>query len=311
MWEWYTGIMVWKSQNPWTGLRGQFYDWFGEQLGSFFGSKIANENIHVQMNLSNRQISIINHSLSNFSNFNIVYEIYQLNNSIVDHFESGICDCFDRDLVLANSVFRCCFIPDLDNIHFIQLKLIHYFDENDNYRGNKFNINNKINNKYNNINNNIENNDNNNNNNNNKKEKRGTGEIISRNFYWIGKDNNDDGFDDFLPLQNLLSPKISVEISQNFIVGNFFHLIVKIKNNSTMEEGILAFFLRIQILYSENDLDQVLPVHYDDNYFSLLPEEERSIGISFNYNEEYNQDQLPILKISGWNLSPSYLPIDR
>ena len=28
MWEWYAGVFVWKSQNPWTGLRGQLYDWY-------------------------------------------------------------------------------------------------------------------------------------------------------------------------------------------------------------------------------------------------------------------------------------------
>ena len=28
MWEWYTGVIIWKTQNPWTALRGQMYDYY-------------------------------------------------------------------------------------------------------------------------------------------------------------------------------------------------------------------------------------------------------------------------------------------
>jgi len=31
MWDKYTGMLVWKNQNPWTSLRGQFYDVYLEQ----------------------------------------------------------------------------------------------------------------------------------------------------------------------------------------------------------------------------------------------------------------------------------------
>src|SRR6185295_19044255 len=38
MWQWYAGIFVWKSQNPWTGLRGQLYDWYLDQTAGFYGT---------------------------------------------------------------------------------------------------------------------------------------------------------------------------------------------------------------------------------------------------------------------------------
>ena len=28
MWDWYTGTIIWKTQNPWTALRGQMYDYY-------------------------------------------------------------------------------------------------------------------------------------------------------------------------------------------------------------------------------------------------------------------------------------------
>jgi mannosylglycoprotein endo-beta-mannosidase len=28
MWDWYTGFIIWKTQNPWTAMRGQMYDYY-------------------------------------------------------------------------------------------------------------------------------------------------------------------------------------------------------------------------------------------------------------------------------------------
>ena len=52
MWKKYTGFLIWKTQNPWTGLRGQFYDHLLDQTAGFFGCRCAAEPIHVQLNLS-------------------------------------------------------------------------------------------------------------------------------------------------------------------------------------------------------------------------------------------------------------------
>ena len=41
MWDWYTGFLVWKSQNPWPALKGQFYDWFLDQNATYYGFKHA------------------------------------------------------------------------------------------------------------------------------------------------------------------------------------------------------------------------------------------------------------------------------
>ena len=56
MWGPYTGVLIWKTQNPWGGLRGQLYDWLLEQTGGFFGAKAACEPLHVQLNLASLQV---------------------------------------------------------------------------------------------------------------------------------------------------------------------------------------------------------------------------------------------------------------
>lgn len=58
MWSKYTGVLIWKNQNPWTGLRGQFYDHLLDQTAGFFGCRCAAEPIHVQLNLATYSIEV-------------------------------------------------------------------------------------------------------------------------------------------------------------------------------------------------------------------------------------------------------------
>ena len=58
MWSKYTGVLIWKTQNPWTGLRGQFYDHLHDQTAGFYGCRCAAEPIHVQLNLATYYIEV-------------------------------------------------------------------------------------------------------------------------------------------------------------------------------------------------------------------------------------------------------------
>ena len=60
MWDWYTGILIWKSQNPWTALKGQFYDWFLDQNAGYYAYKHAAAPVHVQLNLLDSALYIVN-----------------------------------------------------------------------------------------------------------------------------------------------------------------------------------------------------------------------------------------------------------
>lgn len=60
MWTKFTGVLIWKTQNPWTGLRGQFYDHLLDQTAGFYGCRCAAEPIHVQLNLDSYFIEVVN-----------------------------------------------------------------------------------------------------------------------------------------------------------------------------------------------------------------------------------------------------------
>jgi len=60
MWTKYTGMLIWKVQNPWPGLRGQLYDWYLEKTGGFYGCAKGLEPIHIQLNLCSFCLEVIN-----------------------------------------------------------------------------------------------------------------------------------------------------------------------------------------------------------------------------------------------------------
>ena len=60
MWDWYTGMLVWKNQNPWTALRGSFYDYYLDYNGGYFGYKHGAEPVHIQFNLNDSVVCVLN-----------------------------------------------------------------------------------------------------------------------------------------------------------------------------------------------------------------------------------------------------------
>jgi len=47
MWDWYTGTIIWKTQNPWTALRGQMYDYYLDVNACLYGLHNGSEPLHI------------------------------------------------------------------------------------------------------------------------------------------------------------------------------------------------------------------------------------------------------------------------
>ena len=50
MWEWYTGFIIWKTQNPWTAMRGQMYDYYLDPNACLYGLHQGSEPLHIMYN---------------------------------------------------------------------------------------------------------------------------------------------------------------------------------------------------------------------------------------------------------------------
>jgi len=62
MWDWYTGYIIWKTQNPWTAMRGQMYDYYLDPNACLYGLKHGAEALHVMYNPLNGMVTIVNNS---------------------------------------------------------------------------------------------------------------------------------------------------------------------------------------------------------------------------------------------------------
>jgi exo-1,4-beta-D-glucosaminidase len=76
---------------------------------------------------------------------------------------------------------------------------------------------------------------------------------------------------------------------------------VRVKNTSSS----VAFQIRLR-LADKKDRD-VVPVFWQDNYFSLLPGEERIVTV--NYETAELHGARPHIQVSGFNVAPGEVPI--
>ena len=60
----------------------------------------------------------------------------------------------------------------------------------------------------------------------------------------------------------------------------------------------LAFFVHLKVM--DKNGQEILPVVWDDNYFSLLPGEKRDITALYSRDSKNSK---PYVEVDGWNVS--------
>lgn len=63
-WEWYSGVIIWKTQNPWTAMRGQMYDYYLDPNACLFGLRSAGEPLHIMMNPADSMVMVTNNTFT-------------------------------------------------------------------------------------------------------------------------------------------------------------------------------------------------------------------------------------------------------
>lgn len=93
--------------------------------------------------------------------------------------------------------------------------------------------------------------------------------IISENFYWMGREEGN-----FQALRRL--PKANVTAETTFVAGDEYVATTVLTNTSDAP----ALMLRLKLTADDDSL--ILPVLYSDNYFSLMPGESRTVTTRFS-----------------------------
>jgi exo-1,4-beta-D-glucosaminidase len=135
------------------------------------------------------------------------------------------------------------------------------------------------------------------------------GELVSDNFYWLStkadtlnwakrQDTVYTPQAEFADLTGLSSlPQVSLRTS--LALGNGeAHVTLMNPGNA------IAFMVHVRVTRG-NGGEDITPIFWDDNYFSLLPGEQRTVTAKFRRPSE--DGPKPFLVVEGWNVAPATL----
>jgi exo-1,4-beta-D-glucosaminidase len=119
------------------------------------------------------------------------------------------------------------------------------------------------------------------------------GKEVSSNFYWLSAKGDDNA--NFTDLAKLPPVDVMVKLSPLSKENGMLKLSVEFTNPSTS----LAFGLNPKLL-SFSSGEPILPIFWQDNYFSLLPGEKRTIEVQVDAS--LISEGKTLFKLDGWNL---------
>ncbi len=237
-----SGIIYWMYNSAWPSMYWQLYDYFYAPNGSFYGTRKACENLHIQYSYDDNSIRVVNGNYTDFSGLKATARLYNLKMNEIFSAETSV-------EIKADESEKVLFIKrpaGAGDVYFLKLVL----SDNE-------------------------------------------GKEISSNFYWLSSKGDENA--DFTALGKLPEVELNYSVSSVKLEDGKYTAVVEIENPSAS----LAFSINPKIIKGDSK-DLVLPVFWEDNYFSLLPGEKRSLKVEFDAK---NLDgTTPVFAIDGWNI---------
>jgi len=242
LWEVTSGFTEWKINSCYPDVQWQNFDYYFKPGVSHFYIKRACQPLHIQMDLINYTISVINTRLQPQSGLEVSARVFDPKAKLL----------WERTGKLelpANSYREVFTINSLTNLApfvFVKLEL-----------------------------------------------KDASARVVSDNFYWL----RGQGAEDYKILQDLPLVKLdTTSRMENHGGEKVMH--VKVANPTDQ----IAFFIQVALTNGPGG-EEILPVFWDDNYFSLLPGETRDLAGRIPTRE---LGQQPLLEVGGWNIQANY-----
>ncbi len=236
MWNWYTGMIIWKIQNPWTALRGQMYDYYLDVNACYYGVREGGKPMHVQYNYRTKQAEAVNITLKDMDKCTVRMRIYQLDGKMLHEQEQK------NVQMKANSskaLFSIEVPSQVKGAYFLRLELT----DGDQMK-------------------------------------------CSDNVYWLTTQSKD-----YTTLKNMPASQATVSTNLEKKDGHYSALVnIKTKDR-------ISFFNRVSV-FNKKTGERILPVFYSDNYFTIFPNEEKTVTLTFDSNlpkEDIN------IVVKNWN----------
>ncbi|MHB1038195.1 MAG: glycoside hydrolase family 2 protein [Pirellulales bacterium] len=243
MWDVTSGFTQWKINACEPSIQWQIFDWYHKPMVSWFYIKKACEPLHVQLNLPDRTVSVINTTEEPRADLTLAASVYDLDAKRRWHKTAKA----DAPANAYKEAFEVAIPPDLGPVAFVKLQLA---------------------------------------------DARGT--ILSDNFYWLPAADADG--------LKALGQLPLVRLTKSFAVqrlGRETVLRAEVSNPTDK----LAFFVQLAATKGPKG-GEILPVVWDDNYFSLLPGESRVITARVATVD--CEGAAPVLEVGGWNVQTAF-----
>jgi len=236
-------MTLWKINSCWPSVEWQVFDWYLKPMVSWFYLKKAGEPLHVQLNLPDRMVSVINTRPVPQSNLEVRARVFDLNATL-------LWEKTAKASVPANTYGETFTVPELPGttpVYFVKLEL-----------------------------------------------KDAQGRLVSDNFYWLRANRTED----LRALQTL--PPVKLKSSCRIETRGSEKLAHVKVNNPTSH---IAFFVQLALARGRGGAE-ILPIFWDDNYFSLLPGESRELTARLASADVMGTE--PILEVGGWNIESNF-----
>ena len=234
IWDWYTGILIWKTQNPWTALRGQMYDWYLDVNASLYGTKKGCEPLHPYYNIVSKKVQLMNTKVDAFPSLTVKAELFNRDGKSIWSNSATM----DAPINQVKDVMDVPAPQQVSGVYFLKLSLL---DTNQNE--------------------------------------------LSRNIYWLTTTEKDYKTLNTLPQSK---PMVHSSLAKQ---GNAFKGTIQL----TADDHI-SFFNRIKV-FDKKTGKRILPVHYSDNYITLMPGDSQTV--TFDFESELPTEQVQVV-LESW-----------
>ena len=261
-----TGVIQWMLNNAWPSLIWHLYDYYLVPAGGYYGTKKAQEIVHVQYDYDTNSVSVVNGQYEMLKGMKVTAKLYNIDSKEAGSKEATI----DLAADAATKAFDLPASDKLSTTYFLKLQL-----------------------------------------------HDASGNLVSDNFYWLStkldtmdwkhkKDTVYTPQKDFADLAGLNSlPQVTLDAQASVHEGAATDVInLHVKNIG----NAVALMVHARLTKGPEG-DDVVPVFWEDNYFSLLPGEEKSVTVSFLKSDL--EGQAPALTIDGYNVTPTTVPITQ
>ena len=247
LWNPNSGRMLWMTQPAWPSMEWQIFSHDYDTHAAYYGAKLANEPIHIQLNLPEYNVAVINNTTARLSNLTATVQLFDLSSKPLGSSSDETVNVPPNSTVVPSN-------PGILNlllvepVVFVKLTLT---DQNH--------------------------------------------KLLSQNFYWLAAHDYD-----YRKLNDL--PAVTLQASATSKTeGAEKHITVTLTNPSQTT----ALTTKLTLLDGPNG-PRILPAYYSDNYISLLPNERRTVYISYPSSHAHTH---PVVALRGWNITAATVEV--